>query len=408
MKIIYLVHQFYPEHYTGTEKFVLNMAKMSQRNQMKVKVITYSFQPIHEFDLEYGNIVYRNYVYQGIPVIAFRHKEIPSSIHYELSNKDVVSFSEHILQKEKPDLLHAAHSMRVAEFIKAAQRLSIPYLMTLTDFFLNCPKCILLQTDRNLCEGSREGAACKMHCKEVSIEENRHQIAYELLSAAQGVYAPSQFVASMMNKAIEGIHVEVLNHGMSYSKISKNRKHYSEGQPLTFFYGGSLTPHKGVHLIVEAFSKIESNRIKLMIYGSGQDKVYMNMLTAMVEKDERIEFKGVYTENDVSEIYNMADVAIVPSVWYENYPLVLHEALASNVPLIVSNVGGMSEKIKDDFNGYTFEIGNANDLKAAIEKFLHHPEAINRFKENIKTLMIPTIEQEAYAYERLYKSYSRA
>ena len=155
MKIIYLVHQFYPEHYTGTEKFVLNMAKMSQRNQMKVKIITYSFLPIHEFDLEFGNIVYKSYMYQGIPVIAFQHKETPSSIHYELSNNEVVSFSEHILSQEKPDLLHVAHSMRVAEFIRAAQRLSIPYLMTLTDFFLNCPKCILLRTDRNLCEGSR-------------------------------------------------------------------------------------------------------------------------------------------------------------------------------------------------------------------------------------------------------------
>jgi len=47
------------------------------------------------------------------------------------------------------------------------------------------------------------------------------------------------------------------------------------------------------------------------------------------------------------------DVLIVPSIWYENYPLILHEALVCNVPVITSNIGGMAEKISDGFNGYT-------------------------------------------------------
>ncbi|EFM09140.1 glycosyl transferase group 1 [Paenibacillus curdlanolyticus YK9] len=407
MKIIYLVHQFYPEFYTGTEKFVLNIAKMSQRNQMQVKVITYSFNPIEQFDESYGNFVFRRYVHEGIPVIAFRHLEIPPHIHYEIVNEEMNDFSEHILKEENPDLIHVGHPMRVGGFIAAAQRLDIPYTLTLTDFYFMCPKCILLRPNFDLCDSPKEGLACQAHCGEIPVEKERRAKALRLLTPAQGIYAPSQFVASMINKEYPGINVQVINHGMSYGKIKKNKRVYRSGDHLTFFYGGALTVHKGVHLIIEAFTKIKSDRISLNIYGSSHTPDYMNRLKSMAENDSRITFCGVYTENDVSRIYSETDVAIVPSIWYENYPLALHEALASNIPLIVTNLGGMSEKIIDGHNGYTFGIGNADELREAIEKLVEMPEKLNELKDNIKKFMIPTIEQEAFIYERIYKAIAK-
>lgn len=190
---------------------------------------------------------------------------------------------------------------------------------------------------------------------------------------------------------------------MSYGKIKRNQKVYRPGDPVTFFYGGSLHPHKGVHLIIEAVKSLDLDQIKVKIFGSGGPE-YTENLHRMAGSDSRIEFCGVYTENDLQEIYQHVDVAIVPSLWYENYPLTLHEALASGIPALVSNVGGMAEKIKDGHNGYTFRFGDANDLAEKMKQLIMDPTVLNHFKSNLSKFMIPTIEQEAYTYERIYNS----
>ena len=94
---------------------------------------------------------------------------------------------------------------------------------------------------------------------------------------------------------------------------------------------------------------------------------------------------------------------IIPSLWYENYPLVLHEALASNVPVIATDAGGMSEKIKDGENGFLFPIGDSDTLYEIMDAVREEPEVLNTLKENIEDMFIPTVEQEAYSYEREYK-----
>lgn len=66
MKVIYLVHQFYPEFYSGTEKVVLNIASMTQKSGNIVKVITYSFCNDTFFDNETNGMLSREYSYKGI------------------------------------------------------------------------------------------------------------------------------------------------------------------------------------------------------------------------------------------------------------------------------------------------------------------------------------------------------
>ena len=160
MKILYIIHQFYPEYHTGTEKFVLNLASMTQKTGNKVKVITYSFMDDSAFDKTDSNILYRNYSFQGIPVLAFKYKKQPDDIHFALENNSLREFASKILVKESPDLVHVGHPMRVHEFIWEAQNIGIPYLMTLTDFFMICPKYILAPDDHSLCSGPQGGKAC--------------------------------------------------------------------------------------------------------------------------------------------------------------------------------------------------------------------------------------------------------
>ena len=85
----------------------------------------------------------------------------------------------------------------------------------------------------------------------------------------------------------------------------------------------------------------------------------------------------------------------------------MHEALASNVPVIASDIGVMKEKINDGFNGYKFETGNWNQLKNIMENIIDNIEIMNEIKEKMSEQIIPTIEQEAYAYSKEYSTYDK-
>lgn len=405
MKILYLVHQFYPEYYTGTEKFVLNLSSMMQKLGNQVKIITYSFRENIFFDNRIGNILYKDFYYKGIPVKAIKHVQVPWDIHFSFKDNEMKEFALKIIEDEKPDIVHVGHSMRIGEFIWALIKLKIPYIITLTDFFFICYKYILLKKSGDLCIGP-QGGICYKYCGELTeqIIKNRLYDAHKILANAEIVASPSNFVAKVIENEFKDINIKVIKHGMSYNNIRKNKRIYKKNDKLTFCYAGSLTPHKGVHIIIDAFTKIKNDNISLKIYGSGIDKDYIYRLENASKSDSRIEFCGVYNEEQIGEIYSDADVSIVPSLWFENYPLVLHEALACNVPVIASNVGGMKEKVKDGYNGFTFEIGNSDDLKMKMQTIIDNSLILNELKSKMKTFMIPTVEQEAYAYERIYKS----
>jgi len=400
-----LVHQFYPEYCSGTEKFVLNLSTMIQKLGNKAKVITYSFYDDSFYDRTIGNIILKEFSYRGVPVIAFRHKIMQKGIHLNMSDQDIVEAAKDIITNEQPDIVHIGHSMRVNPFIKASLALSVPYMITLTDFFLICPKVILTTSGGDLCTGPERGDACLNLCPELSgkIVKQHLNMSKEFLFNAKMVVSPSKFVASVFKKEYGNLNVKVFNHGISYYKVKKNKTVYKRGNKLVFCYAGTLIPHKGVHILLDAFKKIESKNATLKIYGSGPDKTYVNNLRKTAEGDKRIEFCGVYSEDKVGDIFSGVDVVIIPSIWYENYPLVLHESLACNVPAIVSDVGGLAEKIEDGFNGFTFKIGDSNHLKTVLEEIIKSPEILNEFKTNIGNTMIPTIEQETYSYERAYK-----
>lgn len=406
MKIIYLIHQFFPEYYTGTEKFVYKISSMMQKAGHSVRVITYSFYGDSFFDRTVGDILYREFSYKGIAVTAIRHKDVPENINLVLGDKSIASVAEHFISSEKPDIVHIGHPMRVNEFITASRSLGIPYIITLTDFWLICPKVNLLNSKGNLCAGPEGGNTCKNLCPEIpdDLIIKRSEFAKDILLGARRVISPSRFLGSLFKKELGVPDIRVINHGIGFSKIKWNDRKYGKEDKLIFCYAGSLNDHKGIHILINAFKMIKSDNVILKIFGSGQNHSYVNRLFDMAQNDRRIEFRGVYSEDDVGDIFSNVDVVIIPSLVYESYSLVLHEALACNTPVIASNVGSLAEKIKDGSNGFSFPAGDVKALKTIMEEIVANPEMLNGLKQSVKGSSIPTVEQEAYAYYKIYTS----
>jgi len=403
MKILYLVHQFYPDHYTGTEKFLLNLASVAQRWGHSVKVLTYRFGGDNANNVGDGLVDFQNYLYKGIEVLSFTYKSYPADFGFGVEDANLWSISEKVLSDENPDLIHVAHPMRVGEFIKSARRLNVPYVITLTDFWLMCPKAILLTSGKELCYGPQRGEMCQHACPEFSNASivSRLANAEEILRGAKAVIVPSRFLGSLFKHEFPFLEPRVIPYGIDFTNIKRNARTYTGEEELTFIFAGQIDYHKGVHILLDAFKRL-SGKAKLKLYGSGPEGAMRNF-KEMAKGHSNIEFCGVYAENKLGEIFGSVDVAVIPSNWHENNTIVMREALASNVPCIVSSGEGMIEKIQDGMNGFIFRMGDADHLKEIVDRITARPGILEEMKRNIHTYALTTVEQEAYAYVEEYQ-----
>jgi glycosyltransferase involved in cell wall biosynthesis len=409
MNILYIVHQFYPESHTGTEKFLLNLASALQRDGHFVQIVTYTFSRDRSNPADKQNLSTHDYVYRGLPITAVRHHRSPIDINVACDIPDIHRFALEYMQKRRPfDLMHIAHPMRLAPFAAAARECGIPYMVTLTDFWMMCPRITLQTVSGSLCSGPEGGNACGRFCPEYDSAFLRDRTARcnDILSSAAALVSPSKFLAAVFEKEFPGSNPRVIPHGMDFRYLCSNTKKYSDNDPVVFAYCGGMAEHKGVHLLIKAFRNIPPGKGILKLYGSSSnDTGYYSYLKKIAGSDDRIHFCGTYRNELVGEIMSDIDVLVMPSLWYENYPLVLHEALACGVPVIASSIGGMSEKIRDSVNGFTFNPGDEKHLEEKLRFVLSAPGILNHLKDTInREYLLPPVEEEAYLYDRLYKS----
>ncbi|HEY9712292.1 MAG TPA: glycosyltransferase, partial [Chroococcales cyanobacterium] len=97
----------------------------------------------------------------------------------------------------------------------------------------------------------------------------------------------------------------------------------------------------------------------------------------------KIEFAGTFPNAELGRVLENIDVLVVPSRWYENTPLVMQSALATKTPLIVTNLGGMSELVRDGVNGLLFELNDYQSLSRCLKKVIDTPGLLTEFMSNI-------------------------
>jgi glycosyltransferase involved in cell wall biosynthesis len=175
---------------------------------------------------------------------------------------------------------------------------------------------------------------------------------------------------------------------------------------IRFGYIGTFIPSKGIHVLLEAFNSINSNNAELRIHGTPlayhQGFIdYPGYLRSLAKRDN-IRWFGKYNNKDIAKILSEIDVLVVPSIWYENAPLTIHEAFMASVPVITANIGGMKELVRDNENGLLFQAGDSSDLAAIMQKVLDNPGLLDELRKSIKP--VTPIASHAIEIRKLYDS----
>ncbi|MBW3660107.1 MAG: glycosyltransferase family 4 protein [Gemmatimonadetes bacterium] len=139
---------------------------------------------------------------------------------------------------------------------------------------------------------------------------------------------------------------------------------------------GRLSEEKGVRTLVEAWERLRG-RIPLKVVGDGPESP---RVASAAERIDGIEWLGRRPREEVLERMREARLLVFPSVWYEGLPFVIVEAFAAGLPVVASDLGGMSEIIRHGETGWLVPAGDPAALAKAVESAAADPEALQRVR----------------------------
>jgi glycosyltransferase involved in cell wall biosynthesis len=132
---------------------------------------------------------------------------------------------------------------------------------------------------------------------------------------------------------------------------------------------------------------------------------FADELRELAADEGRISFRGAFSRDELGRVMSELDVLAVPSRWYENAPGVIFEAFAAGMPIVATNLKGLSEFVKHGENGLLFELENAGDLSRQLRRLGEEPGLLDTLRAGISP--VKTVAEYADEMEELYVSLSR-
>lgn len=443
MKILFAAHQFFPEHYAGVETVTLGLAQELQSRGHEAYVLAPK-RSIPVNDICPGET--EDYEVAGIPVRRVGRPEEGLSRPYRLDyeNHVMAQRAREYMQEIRPDIVHAEHFQGLSvSVIPVFKEFSVPLVYTATDFWTICPVVDLRRHDRVMCGGpelthcirciaSRHpGTPIKITVdltpdaalraagglsetplhklsrplRQVRALKERPQHIREKMKLVDHIIAYTQLMRDLLlaNGIGEG-KIEISHYGIDTSVIADVPRNRNLPPPLRIGFMGTLAPHKGCDILIQAFKTLPPGLgATLTIHGNLERfKSFVDGLRRSAESDERIIFAGPFPREKLGHVLSEVDVLVVPSRWYENGPGVIFEAFAAGIPVVATDLGGMSEFVRHEENGLLFELENSDDLAHQLLRLGGEPGLLEKLRAGIGP--VKTVQENVDELEELYGS----
>ena len=450
------VHVFLPQHSAGTEVYTFNLAQALRARGHEVHV----FCTEKELSRRSWGLYRRDL--DGLPMHVMVNNLDYDSFEETFVNAQAEGAFQRVLETVKPQVVHIQHlmlhSLNLPQMARAA---GARVIMTLNDFWLYCPRfgqlllpsghlcpgpslrdCHACLQDFTFSQGKPEKAVIRMltATRELTgvdlaplvywaqdrsrwlkrrkqaapgsaragadgglADELRHRIrkVKSLIEQVDVFLSPSNTVAErVIEWGIPRTKVRISRYGIDTRPFEGTPPLERKDAKITFGFIGTVAPHKGVHILVDALRRLPKEQARLLVFGSdAHHQEYGRMLRDLAEGFD-VTFCGPVDRGGIGLAFAQIDCLVMPSLWLENSPIVIQESFAAGVPVIASGQGGMAELIDDGRSGRLFPAGDTAALAGHMQAILANPTTLRAWSVSMDAPR--SIADDAAGIDQLY------
>ncbi len=364
-RVLMVVHNDFFSAKGGVESYVLNL--YNQLGRSKNGFDFYYLARVNRKDKKYGEI-FRDDKRSNVFYI-----NLPDGNIYSLINRKLDGLFGKFILELQPDVVHFQHYIHFSLTWFDVIKKILPktkIVVTLHEFLGICPNSGQMIKTKwqgfRLCDNSTVE-----NCKKCfpylpkDVFKRRNKNVKKYFKYVDLVTAPSKFVLKRYKDF-------GLKNKMLYSENGQNlfkSLPKTKSEKLRLLYLGQINKFKGLDVLLDAIGKLSNKEnITLSVYGKFQDdKRYNQKILKMIKNLSNVKFYGSYDRDKLPKIFSKHDLLVVPSIWWENSPMVIQESFMAKTPVLCSDIGGTKEKVIEGKNGWYFKVGNSDDLVKKIE-----------------------------------------
>ncbi len=354
-----LTWEFPPRIIGGISTHVYHLSRALVEKGIPVRVITCDFPktPAEE-------------IIDGVLVSRVDSGRVPESNFllwiYHL-NSQMISKTTELFETERFDLIHAHDWVVGRAAVELKNRLGLPLISTI-----------------HATEIGRGGSLDGEYRTKV------RDIERLLVEQSDGIICCSNYMLDHIQHVLGAVKtkIRVIPNGVEASRF--NNGHQPQPIPTgvsedrkTILYVGRIVREKGIFTLLDAFEKLrkQGKDVSLVLVGEGPLKEDLAKEVLRRKLNDRVKLAGFVDEKKLVSLYNSSDAFVLPS-HYEPFGMVALEAMASRVPVVVSDVGGLSEIVEDGITGVKVPAYNPSALAEGILRVLEDRELSEQLKEN--------------------------
>jgi glycosyltransferase involved in cell wall biosynthesis len=313
------------------------------------------------------------------------------------SNKNLwTHYLRDMLLAYRPDVVHFQHTLFLGFDMIREVRNTLPdaaIFYTLHEFIPICHRhgqMVRTVNDEELCTH-----ASPRRCHECFPEHSpqaffmRKRFVQSMFDLVDLFISPSQFLRQRyIDWGIPAERIQFEENGCAHH-APPLRDERGSARRNRFGFFGQLTPYKGTHVLLEAMRLLqaEGSDARLWIHGANlelQTGEYQNRVSDLLTTcKDNVTLAGRYEPEQLPALMAGVDWVVVPSVWWENSPLVIQEAFLHGRPVICSDIGGMAEKVKDGVNGLHFRARDPISLSQTLSRAISTPQVWQSLRQGI-------------------------
>lgn len=316
-----------------------------------------------------------------------------------------------LLGEFAPDVVHFHNivglSVGLVHVVKAA---GVRTVLTLHDHWGFCYRNTLLKPAEDICRDYRKCAECLPVIADgtsrgIPIQLRKDFIAHEL-ELVDVLVSPSRYLAERYAEVgFPYGKVRVIPYGIDVARFSAIRRN-GGSRRARFTFVGYFGHHKGIQTVLAALSYLTPwrDRFELNLVGEGELARPLEQQVNEAGWSRWVRFWGKVANERMEEVYGQTDVLLLPSIWPENHPVSIAEAMAAGIPVIATRIGGIPELVEDGETGFLFTPGDPRELAQKMSACVEDRTLAARMgASGFRRIATNTVERRVKEYLELYE-----